>query len=85
LIALQKAKKAQRHNAAGETMRGIIAANLSKGGWSWGCVSTVHSQRANIFIAGAHRENQRFVVRADELLTAFWELERAVRLGEESR
>jgi hypothetical protein len=30
LIALQKAK---RHNAAGETVRWIIADNLSKGGW----------------------------------------------------
>jgi hypothetical protein len=32
LIALQKEK---RHNAAGETVRGIIAANLSKAGWRW--------------------------------------------------
>jgi hypothetical protein len=34
-----------------------------------------------IFVADAHRgdENQRFVVRADENLTAFLELESAIR------
>ena len=25
----------------------IIAKTLSKAGWSWGCVSTIQSQRAN--------------------------------------
>jgi len=32
-----------------------------------------------IWIVDAHRDGQRFIVRADELLTAFLELERAVR------
>jgi len=35
--------------------------------------------RANaIWIADAHRDGKRFVVRADEKLTAFLELERAI-------
>jgi hypothetical protein len=32
-----------------------------------------------IFIVDAHRDGQRFVVRADEKLTAFVELESAIR------
>jgi hypothetical protein len=55
----------------------IIADNLSKAGWSWGCVSALDSQRRTIWIADAHRDDgKRFVVRADEKLTAFLELER---------
>jgi hypothetical protein len=51
----------------------IIADNLSKAGWSWGCVSAVDSQGRTIWIADAHRgDGKRFVVRADEKLTAFW-------------
>jgi hypothetical protein len=57
----------------------IIADNLSKAGWSWGCVSTVDCERRTIWIADAHRDDRkRFIVRADEKLTAFLELERAV-------
>ena len=54
----------------------IIADNLSKAGWSWGCVSTVDSQRKTIGIADAHRDDgKRYVVREDEKLSAFLELE----------
>jgi len=43
----------------------IIADNLSKAGWNWGCVSTVDAQGRMIFIADAHRgDGKRFVVRA---------------------
>ena len=57
----------------------IIADNLSKAGWSWGCVSALDSHRRTIWIADAHRDDEkRFVVRADELLTAFVELESAI-------
>jgi hypothetical protein len=59
----------------------IIADNLSKAGWSWGCVSAVDSQGQTIFVADAHRGGQRFIVRADEKLTAFLELESAIRAG----
>jgi hypothetical protein len=34
-----------------------------------------------IWIADAHRDGKRFVVRADEKLTAFVELESATRIG----
>jgi len=58
----------------------ILADNLSKAGWSWGCVSTVDSRKRIIFVADAHRgDGQRFIVRADEKLSAFVELESATR------
>jgi hypothetical protein len=58
----------------------IIADNLSKSGWSWGCVATVDREGRTIFVADAHRgDGKRFVVRADEKLTAFLELERVTR------
>jgi hypothetical protein len=58
----------------------IIADNLSKAGWSWGCVSAIDSTGRTIWIADAHRDDgKRFVVRADEKLTAFVELESAIR------
>ena len=53
----------------------ISADNLSKAGWSWGWVSAVDSEGRTIWITGAHRgDGKRFVVRADEKLTAFVEL-----------
>ena len=58
----------------------IIAARLSKAGWSWGCVSAIDSHGRTIWIVDAHRDNgKRFVVHADEILTAFLELEAAIR------
>jgi hypothetical protein len=57
-----------------------IADNLSKAGWSWGCVSAIDSSGRTIWIADAHRgDGRRFVSRADEKLTAFLELERVTR------
>jgi hypothetical protein len=59
----------------------IIADKLSASGWSWGCISAVDSEGRTIWIADAHRdEGKRFVVHADEKLTAFLELERAICL-----
>jgi hypothetical protein len=50
----------------------IIADNLSKAGWSWGCVSAIDSDGRTIWIAHAHRDDgKRLVVRADERLAAF--------------
>ena len=58
----------------------IIANNLSAAGWTWGVVSAVNTDGKTVFVADAHRsDGKRFIVRADELLTAFVELERAVR------
>jgi hypothetical protein len=49
-----------------------IADNLSKAGWTWGCVATVDRDGRTIFVTDAHRDDgKRFVVRADEKLTAF--------------
>ena len=57
----------------------IIADNLSKAGWSWGCVSAVDFNGRTIFVADAHRgDEKRFIVRADEKLTGFVELESAI-------
>jgi hypothetical protein len=45
----------------------------------WGCVAAIDSQGRTIWIVEAHRDDgRRFVVRADEKLMAFLELERAV-------
>ena len=58
----------------------IIADHLSKAGWSLGWVSAVDSQGRTIWIADAHRsDGKRFVVRADEKLTAFLEIESVIR------
>jgi len=35
----------------------IIADNLSKAGWSWGCVSAVDSHGRTSFVADAHRDD----------------------------
>jgi hypothetical protein len=62
----------------------IIADNLSKAGWIWGCVSALDREGRTIWIADAYRDNgKRFVVRADEKLTAFVELEAAICACEE--
>jgi hypothetical protein len=59
---------------------GADADRLSASGWSWGCVSAIDSNGRTIWIADAHRDDRkRFVVRADEILTAFLELELAIR------
>jgi hypothetical protein len=64
---------------SGEKYWEIIADNLSKAGWSWGCVSAVDRDGRTIWIADALRgDGKRFVVRADEKLTAFVELESAI-------
>jgi hypothetical protein len=45
----------------------------------WGCVSALGHEGRTIWIADAHRDGKRFVVGADEILTAFLELESATR------
>ena len=56
----------------------IIADNLSKAGWNLGWVSAVDSQRRTLWIVDAHGYGKRFIVRADEILTAFVELQTAI-------
>jgi hypothetical protein len=62
----------------------IIADDLKKRGWSLGYVSPIDCQGRTIWIADAHRDDgKRFVVRADEKVTAFLQLESAIRAWSE--
>jgi hypothetical protein len=56
----------------------IIADTLHKAGWSLGWVSAVDSEGRRIWIVDAHGYGKRFVVHADEKLTAFLELQSAI-------
>ena len=59
----------------------IIADNLSKGGWSWAASQLWIAKGEQSGLRMQHRDDgKRFVVRADEKLTAFVELEAAVEL-----
>ena len=60
----------------------IIADNLHKAGWSYSCISALDRSGHTIWIADAHRRRWKLIVRADELLIAFLELERAVCTGQ---
>jgi hypothetical protein len=63
----------------------IVADNFSKTDWSWGWVSALDSHGRTIWIVDAHRDDgKRFIVRADEKLTAFLELEAAIRAESDS-
>jgi hypothetical protein len=53
----------------------IIADRLSKAGWSVGWVSALDSEGRTIWIVDAHRDGKRFIVHADEKLSAFVERE----------
>ncbi len=59
----------------------MLRSGRDKAGWTWGCVSGVDSDGRTIFVADAHRggDGKRFVVRADEKLSAFVELASAIR------
>ena len=57
----------------------MSADKLSKAGWSWGSLSAVDSEARTIWIVEGHRDDgKRFIMRADEKLSAFVELERQV-------
>jgi len=56
----------------------ITADNLSKAGWNWGWVSALDREGRTIWIADAHGYGKRFIVGADEILTAFLELQSAI-------
>jgi hypothetical protein len=58
----------------------IIADNLSKAGFSWGCSSEIDSAGRVIYTADAYsRDGLRFTVLAEERLSAFLELQRVIR------
>jgi len=57
----------------------IICRNVKKAASSLGYVSAIDSNARTIWIADAHRDDgKRFIVRADELLTAFLELKSVI-------
>lgn len=56
----------------------IIADNLHDAGFSLGWVSALDVEGRTIWIVDAHRDGKRFIVRADEISTAFLELQRAI-------
>ena len=55
--------------------REIIADRLHAGGWSYGIAEHL-TKRGLLFCVDAHRDGKRFIVKADDLLTAFLSLER---------
>jgi hypothetical protein len=63
----------------------IIADNLHDAGWSLGWLSVLDLQGRTIWIVDAHGYGKRFIVRADEILTAFLELEPAIRTDQNNR
>jgi hypothetical protein len=71
-------KPANQFRSSDVKYREIIADNLKRRGWSYGYVSAVDSNGRTIWIADVHRDGKRFIVRADEKLTAFLELEAAI-------
>jgi hypothetical protein len=57
-----------------------IADKLSKAGFSWGWSSEIDSTGRVLFTADAYsRDGRRFTVLSDERLSAFLELESAIR------
>ena len=56
----------------------IIADSLQNAGWSLGWVSALDRKGRTIWIVDAHGYGKRFIVRADEILTAFVQLQRAI-------
>jgi hypothetical protein len=57
----------------------IIANKLSKAGFSLGWVSAFDREGHTIWIVDAHRNGKCFIVRAEEILTAFVELEKSLQ------
>ena len=57
----------------------IIADNLSKAGFSWGCSSQIDSTGRVLFTADAYsNDGRRFIILSDDRLSAFLELEAAI-------
>ena len=48
-------KNAKGKKASLKFSRSLCADNLSKAGWSWGCVSAIDSKGRTMWIADAHR------------------------------
>jgi hypothetical protein len=61
----------------------ITAHNLSKAGWNCSCIVSMDSEGRDIFVVIVHGDGQRFIVRADEKLTPFLELQSGICAGGE--
>jgi hypothetical protein len=53
LVAVWRAKETESRRV--KRYWEVITDNLSKAGWSWGCISTINSNGQTIFVADAHR------------------------------
>jgi len=53
-----------------------VAGNLHEAGWSLVWVSALDVEDRTIWIVDAHGYGKRFIVHADEMLTAFVELQK---------
>lgn len=62
----------------------IIATNLSRERWDWGCIVSMDSGKRDIFVVQAQRDGKHFIVRANKKLTAFRKLESAIRVASQS-
>ena len=52
----------------------IVADKLSAAGWSYG-IAEHFTKHGFLFCVDAHRDGERFIVKVDDLLTAFLSLE----------
>jgi len=59
-------------------VREIIVNKITKAGFSVGWVSALDDYGRTLWTIDEHREGKRFLVRADEKLTAFVEPQRAI-------
>ena len=55
-----------------------VVQKITKAGFSLGWVSAIDFEGRTTWIVDAHGYGKRFIIRAEELLTAFVELERAI-------
>ena len=76
--ALQAVTNNQQKRRVRSSTGKIIADNLRKIGWDFGCISSTEGRQ--FWVVVAEREDAgRFILQADEKLTAFVELESAIR------
>jgi hypothetical protein len=58
----------------------LIAADVVSKGWTWGYVAEIDAAGGTLFRVDAYRDDgKRYIVRSDELLTAFLELQEQTR------
>jgi hypothetical protein len=63
-----------------------IADRLSKAGWTWGVSSGFTQKGTAIFVTDAHKgDGKRFIIQADEKLTAFLDLDCVLSKQTDSR